>query len=112
MLNAPIPTVPLPPAQPIQVPAHLVSPDPETSRQVQRIQELIHHPELLVGRVLAGSMSIGPICILYDEDDLNVGDGDSYIPGKQSRKGLALTLRPPFKKKETPLHLSRRRICT
>src|SRR5579859_5966687 len=44
------------------------------------------------GRVLAGSTSIGPICILHDEDDLNVGDGDPYIPGKQSRKGLALTL--------------------
>jgi hypothetical protein len=32
------------------------------------------------GRASAGSMSIGPICILHDEDDLNVRDGDPYIP--------------------------------
>lgn len=47
MLNAPIPPVPLPPLQPgVQVPAHPVSPDPEISRQVQRVQELLRHPEL------------------------------------------------------------------
>src|SRR5579859_4017145 len=46
MFNAPIPPVPLPPAQPIQAPASPVSPDPETSRRVQRVQELIHNPEL------------------------------------------------------------------
>jgi hypothetical protein len=33
------------------------------------------------GRVSAGSMSMGPICILHNEDDLNVvGDRDPYIP--------------------------------
>src|SRR5579859_5175835 len=46
MLNAPIPPVPLPPARPIQAPARPVSPDPETSRRIQRVQEVIHHPEL------------------------------------------------------------------
>src|SRR5579859_7634816 len=43
---APIPPVPLPPAQPIQAPAHPVSPDPETERR-QRVQEFIRHPEFL-----------------------------------------------------------------
>jgi hypothetical protein len=32
------------------------------------------------GRVSAGSMSIGPICILHDKDTLNVSGGDPYIP--------------------------------
>jgi hypothetical protein len=36
------------------------------------------------GRVSAGSMSIGPICILHDEDTLNVGGQDPYIPEWQS----------------------------
>src|SRR5579859_7919451 len=47
MFNAPIPPERLPPAQPIQAPARPASPDPETSQQVQRVQELIHHPKLL-----------------------------------------------------------------
>src|SRR5579859_3421612 len=46
MFNAPIPPVPLPPEQPIQAPARPASLDPEISGQVQRVQELIHHPEL------------------------------------------------------------------
>src|SRR5579859_5100339 len=46
MFNAPIPPVPLPPPQPIQASARPASPDPETSQQVQWVQELIHHPEL------------------------------------------------------------------
>jgi hypothetical protein len=30
--------------------------------------------------VSARSISIGPICILHDEDDLNMGNRDPYIP--------------------------------
>src|SRR5579859_7617352 len=61
------------------------------------------------GRVLAGSTSIGPICILHDEDDLNVGDGDPYIPGKQSRKGLALTPSPQRASSHRQRYLERSR---
>src|SRR5579859_7819350 len=48
MLNVPIPPLPLPPAQPIQAPARPISPDPGTSRRIQRVQELLHHPQLPV----------------------------------------------------------------
>src|SRR5579859_1525593 len=45
MLDAPIPPVPLLLAQPIQVPPHPDSSDPETSRRDQQVQELLRHPE-------------------------------------------------------------------